>query len=159
MIAWMTPLIEKWRTKGKLTLVATVDHVELTSTHLVIGFKLEWGNRTDDAIAIKDIQVQVYLNGRDKEPLRFYPLERFARVIGQRAIQKTPIGEFTLPVNEVHAEQIRFISQEILDIPAGKYTVEVQIEDADDNRHTSRTLMELESKSKYRRSEEWVGGN
>lgn len=153
------PLIEKLRTKGKLTLVVAVDHVELTDTHLIIGFKMEWGNRTDDAIAIKDIQVQVFLHGRDREPLQFYPLERFARIIGQRAIQKTPISAFTVPAGEVHVEQLRFISQEILDIPAGKYTMDVQVEDAGDNHHTNRALIELQSKTKYRRSEEWVGGN
>lgn len=136
-------------------MVATADHVELTPTHLVMGLLIGWHNGTDNPISIQEIQVRVDMRGRNDEPLRFYPLECFARVIGRRAIQKTPIKPFTLPVNETHTEQIRFISQEVLDIPPGNYTVEIQIQDTSETSYTNQTKIQVPSKIKYRRSEEW----
>ena len=155
MIAWIQQLIGGSPTDRKVSLALTADHVELTSTHLVMGLQIGWHNRTDNPIPIHEIQVRMYLHGSNKEPLRFYPLERFMRVPAKRAFQKTPVGPFTLPPKEIHVEQIRFISQEVLDIPAGKYTVEVQITDVSDTSYTSRATIDLANKIKYRRSEEW----
>ena len=120
-----------------------------------MGLQIGWTNRTDNPIPIKEIQVRLYPHGRNKEPLRFYPLERFARVIGKMALQKTPVRPFTLPPKETYAEQIRFLSQEVLDIPPGNYTIEVQITDTSDTSYTNRTTIQVRSKIKYRRSEEW----
>jgi len=155
MIAWIQQLIGGSPTNRKVSLVVTADHVELTSTHLVMGLQIGWTNRTDNPIPIKEIQVRLYPHGRNKEPLRFYPLERFARVIGKMALQKTPVRPFTLPPKETYAEQIRFLSQEVLDIPPGNYTIEVQITDTSDTSYTNRTTIQVRSKIKYRRSEEW----
>jgi hypothetical protein len=136
-------------------MVATADHVELTATHLVMGLQIGWHNRTDNPIPIKEIQMRVAMRGRSEEPLRFYPLERFVRIPTQRALQKTPVRPFVLPSHETYTEQIRFISQEVLDIPPGNYTVEVQITDTSDTRYSSQTKIQVPSKIKYRRSEEW----
>jgi len=46
-----------------------VDHVELSSAHLVLGLKIDWRNETDDPIPIKEILVSVGLGGRAEEPL------------------------------------------------------------------------------------------
>lgn len=156
MSAWIKPLIEMWRTKSKLTLVATADHVELTDTHLVLGLKIAWSNQTNDDIQVKDIRVGLFLNRRDKHPLRFYPLERFEREFGSRAFEKTPVGPFTLPANEIHTEEMRFICQEIQDLPVGAYMVEVQVIDTSETSHSGRSIIELQGKIKYRRSVEWV---
>src|SRR5271167_3025671 len=122
---WIKKLFGGSGSSRKLSMAAKVDHVELTATHLVIGLAIDWQNPTPDPIPVKEVQVVVYINGRNEEPLRFYPLERFARVITHRAIQKSPIRPFTLPPKETYGEQIRFISQEILDIPPGSYAVDV----------------------------------
>jgi hypothetical protein len=156
MSAWIMSWIERWQTKRKLTLVATADHVELTDTHLILGLKIAWSNQTNDDIPVKDIQVRLYLHRRDKLPLRFHPLERFEREFGSRAFQKTPVGPFTLPANEIHIEELRFICQEIYDIQVGNYMIEVQIKDTRDASYTSRAIIQLQSKNKFRRSEEWV---
>jgi hypothetical protein len=139
----------------KVSLVATLDHVELTPTHLVMGLKLDWHNGTNDPIPIKEVLVRVYLGGRGVEPLRFYPLERFERVFARRGLQKTPVAPFRLPPRETYTEQIRFISQEVLDISPGNYAVDVQLTDADNISYTSRIKIGVESTVKYRRSEEW----
>jgi len=141
---------------GKLSLAVTLEHVELSEKHLVLGLGIDWYNPTHDPIPIKEIQVRVYLDGWSKEPLRFYPLERFARVDNQRAIQKKPVRAFTLPPKETHTQQIRFLSQKILDIPPGKYRLEVHLKDTSDLSYMNQTNIEVLSKSKYRRSEEWV---
>ena len=154
MIAWIKQLIADLGSR-ELSLVATADHLELTATHLVLGLKLDWRNQTDISAPIKEVQVMMYLHGQNKEPLRFYPLERFERVFGQRALQKTPIGPFTLPPKEIHSEHIRFLSQEVLDIPPGNYVIDVYIEDASEASYTNRTKIQLTGKMKYRRSEEW----
>jgi hypothetical protein len=120
-----------------------------------MGLRLEWHNRTDQPIPIKEIQVKMYLRGRKKDPLRFYPLERFARVTSQRGLQKSPVRPFTLPSHAAYTEQIRFISQEILDLPAGNYDVVVQIKDTSDSSYSNGITLPVQGKIKYRRSEEW----
>jgi hypothetical protein len=67
------------------------------------------------------------MGGRREEPLRFYPLERFERVLGKKRILKAPVGPFTLPPHEIHTEQLRFISQKVFDIPPGGYAVDVEL--------------------------------
>ena len=81
------PLFEMWRTKPTLTVVATADHVELTDTHLVLGLKIAWSNQTNADIEVKDLRVGLFLNRRDKYPLRFYPLERFERDLENLSIR------------------------------------------------------------------------
>lgn len=139
----------------RVSLAATTDHVELTSSHLVMGLQLDWHNRTDNPISVKEIQVKVSLHGPNKEPVQFYPLERFAHDPYRRALQKTPVRPFTLPPHETYTEQIRFISQEVLDIPAGNYAVTIQIKDTSDASYTNRITLQVRNKIKYRRSEEW----
>jgi hypothetical protein len=138
-----------------ISLVAKADHVELTSVHLVIGLQMGWLNRTHEPIPIKEVRVLLYLHGRREVPLRLYPLERFTRVTGREAMRKSPVGPFTLPPREIHTEYLRFISQEVLDIAPGSYAVDVKIMDTDDKGYTSRTKFRLDSKIRYRRSEEW----
>jgi hypothetical protein len=155
MIALFRHLIGGSSTNGKLSLALTVDHVELSETHLVLGLGIDWHNRTDDPMPIKEVQIRVYVEGRHKEPLRFYPLERFARVMALRALEKKPVRPFVLPPDEIHTEQIRFISQAIIDIPPGSYVVEVETKDSSDAVYINKSKIHLESKLKYRRSEEW----
>jgi hypothetical protein len=154
VIDWIKQLIAGSGSR-ELSLIVTADHVELTATHLVLGLKLDWRNRTNTPIPIKEVQVMMYLHGQNKEPLRFYPLERFERVLGQRALQKTPVRPFTLPPKEIYTEHLRFLSQEVLDIPPGNYGVDVHLKDISNISYTSRTKIQLASKIKYRRSEEW----
>src|ERR1700683_4438427 len=97
MIDWLKQVLGGTGTSRKLSLVAAADHVELSATHLVIGLQIDWHNQTSDPIPIKEIQITVHLKGRDKKPLRFYPLERFSRSLTHRAIQKAPIRPFSLP--------------------------------------------------------------
>jgi hypothetical protein len=158
MFALLQQLIGGSGTGDKLDLAVTVDHVELSNTHLVLGLKLDWHNQTDAPIRIQDVGVMVYLNGRNKEPLRFFPLERFARGLTKREIQKTAIRPFTLPPDEIHTEQIRFISQEVRDIPPGNYGMDVQLTDTENTSYSNRVKFPVESRVKYRHSEEWYLG-
>jgi hypothetical protein len=158
MFALIQQLIGGSGTGEKLDLAVTVDHVELSTKHLVLGLKLDWLNRTSDSIRIQDVGVMVYLDGRKKEPLRFFPLERFARAQIKREIQKTAIRPFTLPPDAIYTEQIRFISQEVLDIPPGTYAMDVQLMDTDNTSYLNRVKFPVEGKVKYRRSEEWQLG-
>lgn len=155
MIAWIKQLVGVRKSDPRVSVVARADHVELSSTHLVIGLRIDWGNHTKVAIPVKEILLRIYLGGLKHEPLRFYPLERFARVETQRALKKTPVRPFTLPAEEVFSEQIRFLSQEVLDIRPGSYTVEIEVKDTNDVSYTNQLSISLPSKIKYRRSEEW----
>jgi hypothetical protein len=139
----------------EIALHASADHVELTADHLVIGLELSWQNRTAAPISVKDIQLQLVLSERGKEPLRFYPLERFEHVSNRRALQKKSIRPFTLPPDQPHAEQIRFISQEVRDIPAGKYEAAIDILDLNEISHRNEITLRFRSEIKYRQSEEW----
>ena len=152
MINWIKQLFGD----QKVLLEATTDHVELTSSHLVVGLQLQWLNKTDQSIPIKEIQLRVYLEGRNKDPLQLYPLERFTRLTTRRAFEKSPVRPFALPAGEPYTEQMRFISQEVLDLPAGNYPAEVLIKDTNDVIYTNRITLEVEGKIKYRRSEEWL---
>lgn len=154
-ISEVKELIENWRAGRKISMVATADHVELTDTHLVMGLNLDWCNQTEDPIPVKEIQVMVYMHGKGEAPLRFYPLERFARVPTQKVLKKTPVRPFTLSPQEIHTEHLRFISQEVLNIAPGNYTVDVHLIDTSETSYTNRTKIHLESRIKYRRSEEW----
>ena len=136
-------------------MVAALEHVELSPAHLVVGLTIDWRNRTDSPLPIQDVRMKLYLHGRGQSPLQLYPLERFARVSTQRAIQKTPVSPFTLPPGEIYSEQLRFISQEVLDLPAGSYPIDIRIKDTSENSYTCRSKIRVENKIKYRRSEEW----
>ena len=139
----------------KIALTASADHVELTADHLVLGLELCWQNQTDAPISVKDVQLKVALPGRGKEPLRFYPLERFLHVPNHRAVQKKPVRPFTLPIGEPHTEQIRFISQEVLDLPAGSYAAAIELKDTGDISYINETTLRIRNEIRYRRSEEW----
>lgn len=139
----------------KVSLEVTARHVELTPTHLVIGLQIDWLNRTDKPIPVKEIRMKLYLHGPNREPLRFYPLERFERITGKMLLRKSPVRPFTLPVFELYTEQIRFLCQDVLDIPPRSYTVEIEIIDTSDTSYTDRTKMALPKKIKYRQSQEW----
>ncbi len=156
MIALLKQLINEWGgISPSLGVVVKSDHVELSSTHLVIGVEIDWTNQGTELISVREIQMGIYLAKRSKEPLRFYPLERFARVFTHRAIQKSPLHAFKIPPHHSHSERIRFISQEVRDIPPGTYMVDIVVKDIHEVRHVSRTEIELVAKQKYRRSEEW----
>jgi hypothetical protein len=139
----------------EIDLSASAEHVELTADHLVIGMVLSWHNRTAAPISIKDMQLHVALPGRGKEPLRFYPLERFERVPQQRALIRKPVRPFTIPAHQEYAEQVRFISQEVLDIPAGRYGAAIEVKDIGDVCYTNEFTLRVDSQIRYRRSEEW----
>jgi hypothetical protein len=155
---WLKQLIGDLRSNRHLSLAAKAEHVELTSTHLVLGLKIEWLNKTDTAISVKEFHIRVYILGLMKEPLQFFPLERFERVLTHRAIQKKPVRPFSLPPGQVYSDQIRFISQAVQDIEPGKYTVDFVTKDANDVTYTNRLEIELTSKQKYRHSEDWHVG-
>jgi len=136
-------------------MAAAAEHVELSDTHLIIGLVIAWRNRSDEPIPVKEIQVWIQLHRLSKEPLRLYPLERFMRLPGQRSLQKNPVRPFTLPPGEVYTEQIRFISQEVLNLEPGPYAIEIRLTDTRDRTEAEQITIHVPSKIKYRRSEEW----
>jgi len=155
MITWIKQQVGDWITSRKVSATAKVDHVEISSTHLIIGLQIDWKNLTNAPITAKEIQARLHLNKGKKGPLRLYPLGCFDREESQGGLQKSPIRPFTLPVGEIHTEQIRFISQEHLDIPIGDYLFELQLTDTNDNTHSNQLSLALCRKFKYRRSDEW----
>ena len=156
MFDFITSLSEKWQSGRKLAVEATVDHVELTSYQMVLGLQIHWFNRSEDPLWVKDIVVKLYLQKRDKEPFRLYPLERFERLQTGPGFDKLPLSAFTLPANELYTERIRFISQQLLDIAPGVYRVEIEIKDRSDAIHLGKTEIQVESRRKYRKSEAWT---
>ncbi len=148
--------LEKWRLNRRVHVLAKVDHVEIGASHLVLGLNVGWHNTTTDPIAIIEIQVMLYRRNDEELLLHLLPLERFARVIGVRAIDRTPLSQFDLPPKETHTENIRFISHARFDIPPGTYIVDIQVRDTNHNSYTRRTKIDIENKMKYRLSEEWT---
>ena len=155
---WIKQLFGGWREKRQVSMSAKLDHVELSEAHLVLGLEIDWGNKTNEPIPIKEIKVKIHLDGRGGEPLRFYPLDRFGRVLNKARILKMPVRPLTLPAGEVHTEHLRFISQEVVDIPVGGYAVDIELTDTSNNSYASRTKIRVENGIKYRRSEEWQEG-
>ena len=158
MINWIEHLIGGPSMSRRLRIDAVTDHIELTPSHLVIGLKLDWRNRTREAITIKDLRVKLFRP--DDAPLMLYPLERFEhlpRIRAKKPLKKTPLSPFTLPPHITYTEQIRFLSQEALDIAPGEYTAEIQIEDSNNHSYTQETQLELESRLKYCINDEWYG--
>ena len=94
---WIRRLIGVWGEKRRVSMAAMVDHVELSSTHLVMGLKIDWRNETGHPISIKDIQMRIHQAGPGREPLRFYPLERFGRVLNKTRILKSPLDRSRFP--------------------------------------------------------------
>jgi hypothetical protein len=138
----------------KVSMAATVEHVELTSSHLYLGLTFEWLNETRNPILIREIRLWLYLNGRGEDPLRFHPLERFAHVIGHLGIQKSPLSPFKLPVKQVYTDSLRFICQDVRDLPVDTYAAEIEAKDDDGNSYLTRTHLVVENSMKYRRSDE-----
>jgi len=155
---WLKQLIGDLRSNRQLAVAANAEHIELTSTHLVVGLKVEWLNKTETAISVKEFHIKVYTLGMMKDPLQFFPLERFERVLTHRAIQKKPVRPFSLPPGQIYSDNVRFISQAVQDIEPGKYMVDFVTKDTNDVIYTSRLEIELTGKHKYRRSEDWQDG-
>jgi hypothetical protein len=156
MIAWLKTMFGG--TNDPVSLAAEADHVELSDQHLVVGLHLGWQNNTDVAIPVRGLQVMAYLEGRKREPLCLFPLERFSRPADRRAILKSPLEPFDLPPHEVHIEDVRFISKDVLDLPAGTYPIDIQIADTNDVCYTSHAKIHVVSAIKHRHSEEWDQG-
>jgi len=152
---WIKQLLGNWKGSSKISAAVAVDHVELSSTRLVFGLNLGWRNETHDAIPIKEVRVLLFLHKRSVEPLRCYPLERFEHVIGHQAVQKTPVRPFTLPSGEIHTENLRFICQEVFEIPPGTYAAQIETRDIDGYGYINRVKIRIENEVIYRRSEEW----
>jgi hypothetical protein len=140
---------------SKVAVDVVTDHVELTSAHLVLGLQLQWNNRTANSIPVKDIQLKVYVRGEKKDALNFYPLERFERSAVRKAIVKSPIRPFTIPAHEARTEQIRFISQEVLDIEKGSYAAALQVTDVNEAVYEYKVRVRVRNEQKYRHTEEW----
>lgn len=136
-------------------MTATVDHVELSATYLVLGLKIDWCNETNNPIPIKEIHLTVYMGGWGEEPLRFDPLERFERVLTHWGVQKTPVRPFTLTPHEIYTEQIRFISRQVLDIGPGSYAADIQLTDTGETSYINRIEIRVQSEVKHHRKEEW----
>ena len=152
---WIKELIGSWGKTRKVSMAATVDHVELSSTHLVVGLGIDFHNKTDEPIPVKEIRMIAYINGRRAEPLRFYPLERFERAMNNNRISKKNVRPFTLPPHEIHTEQLRFISQEVVDISPGGYAINVELTDTSSASYKSRVKIRVDKSIKYRRDEAW----
>ena len=139
----------------KVTAETIADHIELTDASTVLGVNIRWYNLTHAAIFINDLQLRIYPAGGNGEPLSFSPLERFARVSGQRAFKKELFTWSMLPPGETHIDEIRFLLEEAVDLPPGKYGVEIEITDLENTRYKLRTDVLIESKIKFRQAEEW----
>lgn len=148
--------LHQWRISRHVNVLATVDHVELASTHIILGLNVGWENRTDHPITIIEIQVMVYKRKQDELLLRLLPLERFARIDIKKTLEKPPLSQITLPPHEIRTEHIRFLSHGSMDIPPGTYTTDIQIRDADQNTYSRRTKILVENKMKYRLTEDWT---
>ena len=140
---------------SKVALGVTTDHVELTSVHLVLGLQLQWENRTEESIPVKDIQLALDVHGPKKEYLHFYPLERFERSSHRNAIEKSPMRPFTIPGQGARTENIRFISQEVLDLDKGSYAGILHVTDVNEAAHDYKVHVRVRNEHKYRHTEEW----
>ena len=139
----------------KVTAQAIADHLELTDTSTVLGLRVNWYNLTGAAIFINDLQLRLYPEGRNAEPHSFGPLERFTRVSGQRTFQKELFTWSMLPPGETHVDEIRFLLEQPVDLPPGKYRVEIEITDLENTQYKLRTDVLIEAKIKFRQTEEW----
>jgi hypothetical protein len=148
--------IHKWRLSRNVNVLATVDHIELASSHIILGLNVAWENKTNDPIAIIEIQVMVYKRRDEELLLRLLPLERFGRPDIKRTLEKSPLSQITLPPREIHTEHIRFLSYGNFDLPPGTYTTDILIRDTNHNTYTRRTKIDVENKMKYRLTEDWT---
>ena len=87
--------------------------------------------------------------------LLFYPLEGFRHATSRKAIRKSPIRSFTIPCDDVHTEQLRFISQKVLDLGQGSYAGTLHVTDANDAVYESKIRVRVQKELKFRRTEEW----
>jgi hypothetical protein len=142
----------------QVSVSATADHVELMDHQLVLGLSLTWKNLTKESIFVDDVEVTVYPEGAKQTPRKFRPLESFARLPGQRELQRSPISSFLLTPGEDHMERMRFSSREIADISPGTHSIEVKITAMDKTVYTSKTKLAIETKIKFRRTDEWKNG-
>jgi len=148
--------LQQWRMSRNINVLATVDHVEMASTHVVLGLNIGWENKTLEPITIMEIQVMVYKKKEDELLLRLLPLERFARTDILRTFQRTPLSQFDLPPKAIHTEHIRFLSHGNADVPVGTYTTDIHVTDTNHNIYVRRTHIQVENKMKYRLTEDWT---
>lgn len=149
-------LIQQWRMNRNVNVLVKPDHVEIASSHLVLGLHVGWENRTTTPIKVLEIQVMLYKPNELDPFAHLLPLERFERNDISRAFQKTPLSQFVLPPKTIHSENIRFITHQSMDIPSGMYTMDVQIRDISNHTYTRRTKIQIDSKIKYRLADDWT---
>ena len=151
-------LVHNWRANREIDLGATVDHIELGDAHLTLGLNLAWHNKTHAPIEITDIQLRLYMSKFDDHPVRLYPNGRFAKIPGQKMFNKLPnVGSFVLEPDATHVEHLRFLTRAMLEIKEGNYRVEVLLHDARGLSYKQQATVALETKLKYRVSQEWYG--
>jgi hypothetical protein len=148
--------IHQWRMSRNVNVMATVDHVELASTHIILGLNVGWENKTETPIIVVEIQVMIYKRKDHDLLLRLLPLERFARKDIRRTLEKPALSQFKLKPKEIHTEHIRFLSIGSFDIEPGTYTTDIQIRDTKHNTYTRRTKIDVVNKMKYRLAEDWT---
>jgi hypothetical protein len=162
MLPWINEQLQEtkqsihlWRMSRNVNVLAEVDHVELASTHTILGLHIGWENKSKEPITVMEIQVMVYKRRDDEVMLRLLPLERFKRRDIQRTLDKTALSQFTIQPGEVHAENIRFLSHGETDVPVGTYTTDVLITDTDHNHYSRRIKLNVETRMKFRLEEDW----
>jgi hypothetical protein len=155
MIAALKNMCQVFK-RPKVLIEVSVDHMELAEDYLILGLNLAWNNETAEPIKVEEAHLRLFHQGYRKEPLKLHPQGHFARVPGQKLIKKI-VGakSFQLPAQNSHLECIRFFTREVLDLPEGKYPVEI-LSTVPGGTYLHETDVLITKRAKYRTSEAWV---
>lgn len=153
------PIKSLWQNlyRPKIYVDVTVDHIELAEDYLILGLNLDWHNQTADPMPVREVQIDLFHQGRQKEPAKFLFQGHFDRIPHQRVIKKS-IGEksFVVPAGKSHMEHIRFFNRTILNLEEKSYFVEIHAM-VPDGTYVHQAHVPITNRIKYRTSEAWSG--
>jgi len=142
--------------RPKLYVEVSVDHVELADTYLMLGLNLAWHSKLTEPTPVQEVQIKLFNRGAKEELIWFDPQGHFTRIPGQRVIKKS-VGakSFVLPAGGFHVEHIRFFTRATLDLPEGKYPVDIHAK-VDGGTYLHEADIHIIKRDKYRTTEAWT---
>jgi hypothetical protein len=123
MFKTITSLLTKRRT---LHAELEIDHIELSEEHLILGLRLTWHNETLEPIEIREVMVNLFHEGKKKNPVSLIYNGRFVRIPYQKAItQIAGANSFHIEAGCTQVESLRFLTRDLLDIKDGSHPAEL----------------------------------
>jgi hypothetical protein len=122
MIKVITSFLKK---PSSLYAEVKLDHVELSTDHLIIGAKITWENTTPEPVTIQNMAINLFRRGNKEPFLHLIYNSRFLRLPYQKRVDTIArLNSFPINAGSKRLESLRFIARDVTDLNLGSYSAE-----------------------------------